>query len=149
MGGMRSVFYAILMCSRRDLMAFQPRLTELNLPSAVCRYIDDDIAYLAVVYQDNKQLRKATEPAMHIPSEDTGYLHPLVLNLEPEGTQRFLELTVTAVCTVGDRIVISFYNKVDQDWKQDESCIQMRLPNPYRNFNEKAVFGPSIRCHFN
>jgi hypothetical protein len=27
MGGMLSAFYAILVCSRRELMAFQPRLT--------------------------------------------------------------------------------------------------------------------------
>ena len=49
-------------------------------------------------------------------------------NLEPEGTQRFLELTVAPV---GNKIVISFYNKVAQDWKQDGSTIQMRLPDPY------------------
>ena len=29
------------------------------------------------------------------------------------------------------RIVISFYNKVAQDWKQDGSYIQMRLPDPH------------------
>ena len=49
-------------------------------------------------------------------------------NLEPEGTQRFLELTVTPV---GKNIVISFYNKVAQDWKQEGSYIQMRRPDPY------------------
>ena len=32
---------------------------------------------------------------------------------------------------VGNRIVISFYNKVAQDWKQDGSYIQMRLPDPH------------------
>ena len=31
------------MLYRRELMAFQPRLTELALPSVVCRYMDDDI----------------------------------------------------------------------------------------------------------
>ena len=82
-------------------MAFQPRLTVLALPSVVCRYMDD--VYLVVAYQDNEQLGKVTGLAMYIASEDTGYPHPLVLNLEPEGTQRFLELTVTAV---GNRIVI-------------------------------------------
>ena len=64
---------------------------------------------------------------MYVASKDTGYPHPLVLNLEPEGTQRFLELTVTAV---GSRVVISFYSKVAHDWQQDESIIQMRLLNP-------------------
>ena len=107
-------------------MAFQPRLTELALPSVVCRYMDD--VFLAVAYQDNKQLEQATKLAMYIAAEGTGYPHPLVLNLEPEGTQRFLELSVAAV---GNRIVISFYNKVAQDWKQDQSYIQMRLLSPY------------------
>ena len=75
-------------------MAFQPRLTELTLPSVVWRYMDD--VYLAVAYQDNNQLGKATDLVMYIASKDTGYPRPLVLSLEPEGTQRFLELTVTA-----------------------------------------------------
>ena len=73
-------------------------------------------AYLAGAYQDNEQLEKATELAMYIASKDTGYPHPLVLNLEPEDTQRFLELTVTAVDI---RIVTSLYNKVAQDWEQE------------------------------
>lgn len=107
-------------------MAFQPRLTALALPSVMCRYMED--VYLAVAYQYNQQLGKATDLAMCIASKDTGYPHPLVLNLEPKGTQRFLELTVTAV---DSRIVMSFYNKVAQDWKQDEGIIQMRLPSPY------------------
>ena len=84
-------------------MAFQPRLTELALPSVVCCYMDDDIVYLAVAYQDNEQLEKSTNLAMYIASKDTGYPRPLVF--KPEGTQRFLELTVTAV---GSMIVISF-----------------------------------------
>ena len=90
-------------------MAFQPRLTELAFLSVVCRYMDD--VYLAVAYQDDKQPEKATDLAMYIAAEGTasGYPPPLVLNLEPEGTQRFLELSVTAV---GSRIVMSFYNKV-------------------------------------
>ena len=58
MGGMLSAFYAILMCRRRGMMAFQPRLTELALPSVVCRYMDD--VCLAVAYQDIKQLEKVT-----------------------------------------------------------------------------------------
>ena len=84
-------------------MAFQPRLTELALPSVVCRYMDD--VYLSVAYHDNEQLEDATKLVMYIATEGTGYPHPLVLNLEPECTQRFLELTVTSV---DSRIVISF-----------------------------------------
>ena len=32
---------------------------------------------------------------------------------------------------VGNRILISFYSTVAQDWKQDGSYIQMRLPDPH------------------
>ena len=56
-----------------------------------------------------RQLERVTEVVKYIAAEGTGYPHPLVLNLEPEGTQRFLELTVAPV---GNKIVISFYNKV-------------------------------------
>ena len=126
MGGMRSAFYTTLVCSRREMMAFQPRLIELALPCVVCHYMDD--VYLVVAYQDTEQLGKATELAMYIAAEGTGYPHSLALNLEPEGTQRFLEFTVAAV---GSKIVISFSNKVVQDWMKDESSIQIRLPSPY------------------
>ena len=78
-------------------MPFQPRLTKLALPSVVCRYIDN--VYLAVAYQDILQLGRATDLAMYIASEGTGYPHPLVLNVEPTVTQRFVELTVTAAVT--------------------------------------------------
>ena len=67
------------------MLVFQPRRTELTLSSVVCCYMDD--VYLAVAYQDNKQLEEATKLAMYIAAEGTGYPHPLVLNLEPEGTQ--------------------------------------------------------------
>ena len=81
-----------------------------------------------ICWQDKEQLGRATEVAKYIIAEGTGYSHQLALNLEPEGTQRFLELTVAPV---GKRIVISFYNKVAQDRKQDCSYIQMRLPDPH------------------
>ena len=89
----------------------------------------DDV-FLAVAYQNNKQLSNATNLAMDNAAEGTSYPHPLVLNLEPEGTQRFLGLSVNAVDSM---MVTSFYNKVAQDWMKDESSIQMRLriPSPY------------------
>ena len=60
-------------------MAFQPRGTELALPSVVCRYMDD--VCLTVAYQDHEQLKKATNLAMYTASNDTSVLNP-----EPEGT---------------------------------------------------------------
>ena len=49
----------------------------------------------------------------YIAAVGTGYPPPLVLNLEPEGPQRFLEMYIRCV---GTAIVISFFNKVAGDW---------------------------------
>ena len=93
MGGMLSAFYAILVCSRREAMEFKHRLTELALPMVTCRYNVMDDVFLAFAWQDNKQPERATYVAKYNTAGGTGYPHPLVLNFEPEGTQRFLELT--------------------------------------------------------
>ena len=53
--------------------------------------------YLAEAYQDNRHPQDATKPAAHTAAAGDGYPHPLAINLEPDGIQRFLELTVTAV----------------------------------------------------
>ena len=84
MGGMLDAFYAVLVCIRREAMAFKPSLTELALPMVTCRYMDD--VFLAFAWQDKEQLERATEVAQYIAAEITGCPHPLVLNLEPEGT---------------------------------------------------------------
>ena len=60
----------------------------------------DDV-FLAFAWQ----LGRATEVAKYIAAEGTGYPHSLVLHLEPEGAQRFLEVTAAPV---GNTIVISF-----------------------------------------
>ena len=101
-------------------MVFKPRVTELVLPMVTCRYMADVL--LAFAWQHNEQLERATAVTKYTASEGTAYPQPLVLNREPEGTQRFLELTVAPV---GNKMVISFYNKVAQDWKQDGSYIKV------------------------
>ena len=136
MGGLISALYAMLVCSRREAMVVKPRLTELALPMVTCRYIDDVL--LAFAWQDNKQLERATEIAKYIAAEGTGYPHPLVRDFEPERIQRFLELTVAPV---GKHIVFSFYTKVAQNWKQDGSCIQMRLPDPHSAVTSQQQLG--------
>ena len=50
----------------------------------------------------------------------------VVLNLEPEGLQRFLEMYIQCV---GTAIVISFFNKVADDWIKKGSTVQVRLPS--------------------
>ena len=95
MGGILSAFYAILCCSRREAIAFMPLLRELSSPYAVCRYMDD--VYVAIAYTSEDQLLQATKVVHFIAVEGTGYPPPLVLNLEPEGTQRFLEMSIECV----------------------------------------------------
>ena len=92
MGGLLSAYYAILCCSRKEATAFTPRLRELALPVAVCRYMDD--VYIAIAYVTNGQLAQATEVVRYIAAVGTGYPPPLVLNLEPEPPQRFLEMYI-------------------------------------------------------
>ena len=121
MGGMLSAFYAILCCSRREATAFTPLLRELALPCAVCRYMDD--VYVAIAYANDDHLTQATKVVHFIAAEGTGSPAPLVLNLEPEGPQRFLELYIKCV---GTAIVVSFYNKVADDWIKTGSTVQVR-----------------------
>ena len=64
-----------------------------------------------------------TQRAVHTSS---GYPPPLVLNLEPEGPQRFPEMYVQCV---GTAIVISFFNKIAGDWIKKGSTVQVRLPS--------------------
>ena len=124
MGGMPSAFYAMLCCSCREATAFTPRPQELALPVAVCRYTDD--VYIAMTYAEGDQLVQATRVVHFIAVAGTGYPPPLVLNLKPEGPQRFLEMSIECV---GTAIVVSFFNKVADDWVKTGSTVQVRLPS--------------------
>ena len=53
----------------------------------------DDV-YVAIAYAEDDHLTQATKVVHYIAAEGTGYPAPLVLNLEPEGPQRFLELYI-------------------------------------------------------
>ena len=83
-----------------------------------------DDAYIAIAYANDDHLTQATRVVHFIAAEGTGYSPPLVLNLEPEGPQRFLELYIECVDT---SIVVSFYNKVADDWIKTGSTVQVRL----------------------
>ena len=56
--------------------------------------------------------------------------HQWVLNQEPEGTQRFLEISIECV---GISIVVSFYNKVAGDRIKNGRTIHVRLPSASSN----------------
>ena len=94
------------------------------MPVAVCRHMDD--VYIAIAYVTDDQLTLATEVVRYIAAVGTGYPPPLVLNLEPEGPQKFLEMYIQCV---GTAIVISFFNKVADDWIKKGSTVQVRLPS--------------------
>ena len=120
MGGVLSAFYAILCCSRREATAFTPRLRELALPVAVChgRYMDN--VYIAIAYAEDDQLVQATQVVHFIAAEGTGYSPSLLLNLEPEAPQRFLEMSIKCV---GTAIVVTVVlqqrgRRLGQDWEQ-------------------------------
>ena len=87
-----------------------------------------DDAYIAIVYVTNDHLSQtpATEVAGYVAAVGTGHPPPLVLNLEPEAPQRFLGMYIQCV---GTSIVISFFNKVENDWIKKGSAVQVRLPS--------------------
>ena len=88
-----------------------------------------DHVYIAIAYADDDHLTQATRVVHCIAAEGTGYpppLSPLVLNLEPEGPQRFLKLYIECL---DKAIVVSFYNKVADDWIKTGSIVQVRLPS--------------------
>ena len=61
-----------------------------------------------------------------IAAEGAGYASPLIISLEPEGPRRFLELYIECA---GTAIVVSFYNKVADNWIKTGSTVQVRLPS--------------------
>ena len=54
--------------------------------------MDDVCIFMA--YANNDHLTQATKVVHFIAAEGTDYPPPLILDLEPEGTQRFLELYI-------------------------------------------------------
>ena len=130
MGGMLSAFYASLCCSRREATAFMPLLQELSSPYAqyyaVSRYNTMDDVYVGIAHTSEDQLVQATKVVLFIAAEITGYPPPPVLNLEPDGTQRCLEMSIECV---GISIVVSFYNKVADDWIKNGRSVQVTLPS--------------------
>ena len=53
----------------------------------------DDV-YIGIAYATSDQLAQATEVVRYIAAVGTGYPPPLVLNLEPEAPQRFVEMFI-------------------------------------------------------
>ena len=90
--------------------------------------MDDVYDIVAIAYANDDHLTQATKVVHFIDAEGTGYSPPLVLNLEPEGLQRFLKhyMTLYIEC-VGTAILVSFYNKVADDLNKTGSTAQVRL----------------------
>ena len=85
----------------------------------------DDV-YIAIAYAEDNQLVQATQLVHFTAAAGTGYSPPLVLNLEPEGPQRFLKMSIRCV---GTAIVVSFFNKVASNWVKTGSTVHVRLPS--------------------
>ena len=98
-------------------------IPDLGCTVAVCRYMDH--VYITIAYVTNGHLTQATEVVRYIAAVGTGYPPPLVLNLEPEPPQRFLEMYQC----VGTVSVISFFSKVAGDWIKKGSAGRLRLPS--------------------
>ena len=92
---------------------------------AVCRYMDD--AYIAIAYAEDDELVQATQVVHFIAAEGTGHPPPVVLDLEPEAPQSFLEMAIK--CAGTSIVVVSFFNKVTDDWVKTGSTVQVRLPS--------------------
>ena len=88
--------------------------------------VNMDDVYIAIAYVTDDQMALATEVVRYIAAVGTGYPPQLVLNPEPEDPQRFLEMHVQCV---GTAIVISFFNKVADDWIKKGSAVRVRLPS--------------------
>ena len=123
-GGLLSAYYAILCCSRREATAFTPMLPYVYLVLSVGIWMNR--VYVAIAYANENHLTRPTKVVHFVAAEGTGYPPTLVLNLEPEGSQRFLELYIECV---GTAILVSFYNKVAGDWIKTRSTVQVRLPS--------------------
>ena len=67
-------------------------------------------SYIAIAYATNDQLTLATEVVRYIAAVGP----PLLLNLEPEPAQRFLEIHI--IQCEGTAIVILSFSKVSYDW---------------------------------
>ena len=60
-----------------------------------------------------------------------------MLNLEPEGPQRFLEMSIKCV---GTEIVVSFFNKVADDWVKTGRCTSPLRTAMYQVLPSKLEF---------
>jgi len=123
MGGYLSAFYAMLTFAYREFTTLYPTFEKLALPGWMGRYLDDVIA--AIAYKDQKQLVQIQEFIQWLGSHGA-YEEPLVLNVEPEGDQEFLE---AKVYHENMELWARLHNKVTKDFMARLPPYRRRLPD--------------------
>ena len=119
MGGFLSAFYAILLCAMTESTIVTPALRKLGLPRGAKRYLDDVI--IALAYTTAAQLVQIQEFVQLLAK---AYPPPLVLNLELQGDQEFLESLVSSQHHI---LFTTMQNKALADHGQGLPYIRCRL----------------------
>ena len=119
MGGFLSAFYAILSFGLIEWKCVRPLLLKMGVPGGVKRYLDDVL--IALAWRDKEEL---DEIRAFLQKMKAMYPPPLVLNMESEGRQEFLEAEVfedtTGLCT-------RLLNKVTADIEAGKPDYRRRL----------------------
>ena len=107
----------------REFTTLYPAFEKLALPGWMGKYLDDVIA--AIAYKDQKQLVQIQEFMEWLGSYGA-YEEPLVLNVEPEGDQEFLE---SKVYRENMELWARLHNKVTKDFMARLPPYRRRLPD--------------------
>ena len=142
MGGFLSAFYAMLTFGYREFVVLAPLLRSLGLPAWCKRYLDD--LALCIAYRTLAQLSQIQAFVAKL-TGDQAYGYPLVLNVEPEGDQEFLE---AKIYSKGTRLWAKLNNKVVADGMQGVAPYRRRLPlaeATNQNDRAKLIAGTIVR----
>ena len=123
MGGFLSAFYAILCFAFIEEAKVKPMFTKLGIPGGIRRYLDDIIAVFCC---NGKIMELEAKLFMEWLASPEVYPPPLVLNVEPEGDQEFLEARVV---THDDNLCSVFRNTTAVDICEGKNQYRRRLPH--------------------
>lgn len=121
MGGFLSAFYAIFCFAYIEHRLVLPMFVKLGLPGGIKRYLDDVL--LIVLGDKEADLARITLFVQWLSSTSV-FPPPLVLNVEPEGDQDFLE---AKILRLGGRVECRLNNKVVADYLKGKEPYRLRL----------------------
>lgn len=125
MGGFLSAFYAILCFAFIEHRLVMPAFIRLGVPGGIRRYLDD---ILAVFCTNMKRSVVDVGEFMLWLASPLVYPPPLVLNLEPEGDQDFLESRV--LLDDDGQLELQLHNEVVADYIARRAPYRRRLCGP-------------------